>query len=114
MNDCLEDTIHQSTLDRALAGDEHDRKEEAAYHCFGVRVGAGYGRLALGSSGSSCGNTRSRQANCVVAGGQVRDVHSLGAVLHSGRRLAGVWKKHVHPTGYSEWIMFDEKIPAKE
>ena len=27
---------------------------------------------------------------------------------------AGVWKDKVHPTGYSEWIMFDEKIPAKE
>jgi alpha-L-fucosidase len=27
---------------------------------------------------------------------------------------AGVWKNNVHPTGYAEWIMFDEKIPAKE
>jgi len=27
---------------------------------------------------------------------------------------AGVWKKNVHPEGYSEWIMFDEKIPVKE
>ena len=27
---------------------------------------------------------------------------------------AGVWKDKVHSTGYSEWIMFDEKIPAKE
>ena len=27
---------------------------------------------------------------------------------------AGVWKDKVQPTGYSEWIMFDEKIPAKE
>jgi alpha-L-fucosidase len=27
---------------------------------------------------------------------------------------AGVWKDKSHPTGYAEWIMFDEKIPAKE
>ena len=27
---------------------------------------------------------------------------------------AGAWKDKVHATGYSEWIMFDEKIPAKE
>ncbi|MCX6929170.1 MAG: alpha-L-fucosidase, partial [Verrucomicrobia bacterium] len=24
------------------------------------------------------------------------------------------WKTNVHPSGYSEWIMFDEKIPAQE
>ena len=27
---------------------------------------------------------------------------------------AGVWKGHVHPDDYSEWIMYDEKIPAGE
>jgi len=27
---------------------------------------------------------------------------------------AGVWKDKVHATGYSEWIMFGEKIPVKE
>ena len=27
---------------------------------------------------------------------------------------AGVWKDKVHATGYSEWIMFEEKIPVKE
>jgi alpha-L-fucosidase len=27
---------------------------------------------------------------------------------------AGVWKDKVHAEGYSEWIMFGEKIPAKE
>ena len=26
----------------------------------------------------------------------------------------GTWKEKVHKEGYSEWIMFDEKIPAKE
>lgn len=40
----------------------------------------------------------------------------FGMFIHWGLYSipAGVWKEHVHPTGYSEWIMFDEKIPAKE
>ena len=27
---------------------------------------------------------------------------------------AGAWKDHIHPEDYSEWIMFDEKIPVME
>lgn len=40
----------------------------------------------------------------------------FGMFIHWGLYSipAGVWKGSVHPTGYSEWIMFDEKIPAKE
>ncbi|MEI7902409.1 MAG: alpha-L-fucosidase [bacterium] len=40
----------------------------------------------------------------------------FGMFIHWGLYAipAGVWKDKVHPTGYSEWIMFDEKIPAKE
>ena len=40
----------------------------------------------------------------------------FGMFIHWGLYSipAGVWKDKVHPTGYSEWIMFDEKIPAKE
>lgn len=40
----------------------------------------------------------------------------FGMFIHWGLYSipAGAWKDHVHPTGYSEWIMFDEKIPAKE
>ena len=40
----------------------------------------------------------------------------FGMFIHWGLYAipAGVWKDKVHATGYSEWIMFDEKIPAKE
>ena len=40
----------------------------------------------------------------------------FGMFIHWGLYAipGGVWKDKVHPTGYSEWIMFDEKIPAKE
>ena len=40
----------------------------------------------------------------------------FGMFIHWGcmRFPAGTWKDKVHATGYSEWIMFDEKIPAKE
>jgi alpha-L-fucosidase len=40
----------------------------------------------------------------------------FGMFIHWGLYSipAGVWKEHVHSTGYSEWIMFGEKIPAKE
>jgi len=40
----------------------------------------------------------------------------FGMFIHWGLYSipAGVWKDKVHATGYSEWIMFGEKIPAKE
>jgi alpha-L-fucosidase len=40
----------------------------------------------------------------------------FGMFIHWGLYAipAGVWKDKVHATGYSEWIMFGEKIPAKE
>ena len=40
----------------------------------------------------------------------------FGMFIHWGLYAipGGVWKDKVHPTGYSEWIMFDEKIPAIE
>ena len=40
----------------------------------------------------------------------------FGMFIHWGLYAipAGVWKDKVHETGYSEWIMFEEKIPAKE
>jgi len=40
----------------------------------------------------------------------------FGMFIHWGLYAipGGVWKDEVHATGYSEWIMFDEKIPAKE
>jgi alpha-L-fucosidase len=40
----------------------------------------------------------------------------FGMFIHWGLYSipAGVWKDKVHTTGYSEWIMFGEKIPAKE
>jgi len=40
----------------------------------------------------------------------------FGMFIHWGLYSipAGVWKDKVHPTGYSEWIMYDEKIPVKE
>jgi len=40
----------------------------------------------------------------------------FGMFIHWGLYAipAGVWKNSVHPQGYSEWIMFDEKIPVKE
>jgi len=40
----------------------------------------------------------------------------FGMFIHWGLYSipAGVWKDKVHDTGYSEWIMFAEKIPAKE
>jgi len=40
----------------------------------------------------------------------------FGLFIHWGLYAipAGVWKDKVHDTGYSEWIMFAEKIPAKE
>ena len=40
----------------------------------------------------------------------------FGMFIHWGLYSipAGVWKDKVHATGYSEWIMFEEKIPAKE
>jgi len=40
----------------------------------------------------------------------------FGMFIHWGLYAipAGVWKDQVHATGYSEWIMFGEKIPAKE
>ena len=40
----------------------------------------------------------------------------FGMFIHWGLYSipAGVWKNKIHATGYSEWIMFDEKIPAKE
>jgi alpha-L-fucosidase len=40
----------------------------------------------------------------------------FGMFIHWGLYSipAGVWKDQVHAEGYSEWIMFGEKIPAKE
>lgn len=40
----------------------------------------------------------------------------FGMFIHWGLYAipGGVWKNSVHEKGYSEWIMFDEKIPAKE
>jgi alpha-L-fucosidase len=40
----------------------------------------------------------------------------FGMFIHWGLYSvpAGVWKDKVHATGYSEWIMFGEKIPVKE
>jgi alpha-L-fucosidase len=40
----------------------------------------------------------------------------FGMFIHWGLYAipAGVWKDKVHDTGYSEWLMFSEKIPAKE
>jgi alpha-L-fucosidase len=40
----------------------------------------------------------------------------FGMFIHWGLYAipAGVWKTNVHDTGYSEWIMFGEKIPAQE
>ena len=40
----------------------------------------------------------------------------FGMFIHWGLYSipAGTWQDHVHAAGYSEWIMFDEKIPAKE
>ena len=40
----------------------------------------------------------------------------FGMFIHWGLYSipAGVWKDKVHATGYSEWIMFAEKIPVKE
>ena len=39
----------------------------------------------------------------------------FGMFIHWGLYSipAGVWKDKVHATGYSEWIMFGEKIPPK-
>ena len=41
---------------------------------------------------------------------------SFGMFIHWGLYAipGGTWKDKVHKEGYSEWIMFDEKIPAKE
>ncbi len=40
----------------------------------------------------------------------------FGMFVHWGLYAvpAGVWKDKIHAEGYSEWIMFGEKIPAKE
>lgn len=40
----------------------------------------------------------------------------FGMFIHWGLYSipAGVWKDSVHDSGYSEWIMFGEKIPARE
>jgi alpha-L-fucosidase len=40
----------------------------------------------------------------------------FGMFIHWGLYSipAGVWRDKVHATGYSEWIMFGEKIPVKE
>ncbi|MCY2953081.1 MAG: alpha-L-fucosidase [Planctomycetota bacterium] len=40
----------------------------------------------------------------------------FGMFIHWGLYSipAGVWKDKVHATGYSEWLMFAEKIPARE
>ena len=40
----------------------------------------------------------------------------FGMFVHWGLYAvpAGVWKDKVYPTGYSEWLMFSEKIPARE
>jgi alpha-L-fucosidase len=40
----------------------------------------------------------------------------FGMFIHWGLYAipGGTWKDKVHDSGYSEWIMFDEKIPAKE
>jgi alpha-L-fucosidase len=40
----------------------------------------------------------------------------FGMFIHWGLYAipAGVWKTNVHAEGYSEWIMFDEKIPVRE
>ena len=40
----------------------------------------------------------------------------FGLFIHWGLYAipAGVWKGKVHDNGYSEWIMFGEKIPARE
>ena len=44
-----------------------------------------------------------------------RDAH-FGMFVHWGLYAipGGTWKNKVHKEGYSEWIMFDEKIPARE
>jgi alpha-L-fucosidase len=40
----------------------------------------------------------------------------FGMFIHWGLYAipAGVWKNNIHAEGYSEWIMFSEKIPVKE
>lgn len=40
----------------------------------------------------------------------------FGMFIHWGLYAipGGVWKDSVHETGYSEWIMFEEKIPVRE
>jgi len=40
----------------------------------------------------------------------------FGMFIHWGLYSipAGTWKDNAHDEGYSEWIMFDEKIPVKE
>lgn len=40
----------------------------------------------------------------------------FGMFIHWGLYAipAGVWKDKVHASGYSEWLMYSEKIPAKE
>jgi len=40
----------------------------------------------------------------------------FGMFIHWGLYAipGGTWKDKVRDSGYSEWIMFDEKIPAKE
>ena len=40
----------------------------------------------------------------------------FGMFIHWGLYAipGGTWKDKVHATGYSEWIMFGEKVPAKE
>ena len=40
----------------------------------------------------------------------------FGMFIHWGLYAipGGTWKDKVHKEGYSEWIMFDEKIPVRE
>jgi alpha-L-fucosidase len=40
----------------------------------------------------------------------------FGLFIHWGLYAipAGTWKDKIHETGYSEWIMYEEKIPVKE
>ena len=40
----------------------------------------------------------------------------FGLFIHWGLYAipAGTWKDKVYETGYSEWIMYEEKIPAKD
>jgi len=75
-------------------------------------LAGGGGNLALNSL-DACNNETPQQHAARIAWWREA---KFGMFIHWGLYSipAGAWKKNIHPTGYSEWIMFDEKIPAKE